>query len=132
MASLLLVGSLLIVTALLMMTSPSLLMSLLLRPVPTVAVSLSWTVPLLLVVDVLSGVPAAAGASPVGDQWEVRQREAEKAGLALLARAHTDIYLEREDLGTSTLLCPGWHDAKANALSLLWHIQRYLTMYLKL
>jgi hypothetical protein len=28
-------------------------------------------------------------------------------GLALLAGAHTDIWLEREDLGMSLLLCPG-------------------------
>jgi hypothetical protein len=45
----------------------------------------------------------------VAEQREVRQREEEGScpGLALLAGAHTDIWLEREDLGTSMLLCPG-------------------------
>ncbi len=41
---------------------------------------------------------------------------------------HTDIWLEREDLGTSLLLCPGkmFSQENWNAFSLLWHIQHYV------
>ncbi len=35
------------------------------------------------------------------------ERGREGPGLALLAGAHIDIWLEREDLGTSLFLCPG-------------------------
>jgi hypothetical protein len=35
------------------------------------------------------------------------ERGRESPGLALLAREHTGIWLEREDLSTSLLLCPG-------------------------
>ena len=35
------------------------------------------------------------------------ERGREGSALALIAGAHTDIWLEREDLGTSLLLCPG-------------------------
>ncbi len=35
------------------------------------------------------------------------KRGRESHALALLAEAHTDIWQEREDLGTSLLLCPG-------------------------
>ncbi len=35
------------------------------------------------------------------------EREREVTTLALLAGAHTNIWLEREDLGMSQLRCPG-------------------------
>jgi hypothetical protein len=35
------------------------------------------------------------------------KRGSEGPGLALLTRAHSDFFLEREDFGTSLLLCPG-------------------------
>ncbi len=38
---------------------------------------------------------------------EKYRKKEEKKDLPLLAGAHTDIWLEREDLGTSQLLCPG-------------------------
>jgi hypothetical protein len=61
----------------------------------------------------------------------VRQRKAERVGLALLTEAHTDVWFEREDLGSTLLLCPGKMFRQVNlyALSLLRHIQRYLIMY---
>jgi hypothetical protein len=47
------------------------------------------------------------------------ERGRESPGLALLAVAHTDIWLEREDLGMSLLLCPGkmFRQGNYNALS---------------
>ncbi len=56
----------------------------------------------------------------------VRQRE---FCACPLPGAHTDIWLEGEDLGSSLLLCPGKTFSKETKISfivtLLWHIQRY-------
>jgi hypothetical protein len=56
-------------------------------------------------------------------QREVRQTEAAKGlhGLPLLAGPHTNRWLEREDLGTSLLLCPGkmFRQGNVDALMLL-------------
>ncbi len=62
------------------------------------------------------------------------ERLRESAGLSFLAEAYTDIWLEKEVQCTSLLLCSDQMFKQGNetALSLLWHIQRCLIMYLKL
>jgi hypothetical protein len=60
------------------------------------------------------------------------ERGRDGPGLALLAGVQTVFLLEREDFGMSMLLRLGkmLRPGNLNVLSLLWHIPRYLIMYL--
>ncbi len=54
----------------------------------------------------LAGVRKGEKRAAISPESSKTKRCREGPGLALLASAHTDIWLGREDLGTSPLLCP--------------------------